>query len=399
MSSTNERGAGAEHALTDADRRRSLIAVIACVSVAALTQGLTWPLLGLILERHGASAAVNGLNATAQSVAVFFVSPLAATIGARLGMARATAVALGLAAGAVLALPLVEPGLAWVPLRFVLGAGTVTLYILSETWINQVCPEAERGRILGIYGTLWAAGFGAGPLIIALVGSESWPPFVVGAALLLLAIPPLALARGTEPRLARERGASSVAVVARAPVAILAMLMFGVVDAAAVSLLVVWGVRVGLDGGTAVGLLSVLLIGAVASQMPAGWLADRMSRGRLMVACVAVMAVAILLVPLAAQGTWALWPLVALWGAAMGATYIISVVLVGERFRGRDLAAANSVRAIAWSAGSVTGPPLAGAAMDAHGPDGMMVVIGGACLAFLAFALLRGAHRSAGTRT
>lgn len=386
MSSGSEAPGPAEPSLSPGERRRSLIAVIACVSVAALTQGLTWPLLGLMLEREGASAAFNGLNATAQSLAVFAVSPFAGAVVARFGMVPTATLALVLEAVLFLAFPLVEPGVLWLPLRFLIGMGSATLYILSETWINQIAPDHARGRVLAIYGTLWAAGFGIGPLIIIVTGSEGWPPFLAGAGLLLLAVPPLAFARRLVPRLAREPGASFAGVVRRAPVAILCMLMFGFVDAAMVSLLAVYAVRIGLDTDAAVALVATLLIGSVVSQLPAGWIADRMDRGRLLLATVATMTVAALVVALAAGSPLLLWPTVFALGAAIGATYLVTIVLVGERFRGRDLAAANAVRASAWSVGSIFGPPAAGAAMETIGAVGLPVTAALACAAFLAYA-------------
>ena len=375
--------------MTRDERRRSLIAVIACVSVAALTQGLSWPLLGLILEREGASATFNGLNATAQSLAVFVVGPFAGALVARYGMVTVATIALGINTLVFLAFPLVEPGLLWLPMRFMIGVGSTALYILSETWINQIAPESSRGRVLAIYGTLWAAGFGFGPLILTLTGTEGWAPFLVGAALLALAIPPLALARGSAPRLGLERGASVLGVIRRAPVAILCMLMFGFADAALVSLLAVYAVRVGLGPDDAVGLVSTLLIGAVVTQLPAGWLADRMDRERLLIWCVGAMTLFALAIGLTGDMELYLWPIVFALGAAIGATYLVGIILVGERFQGRDLAAANAARASVWSVGSLGGPPTAGSAMEAVGASGLPFTVTAACGTFLAFVLMR----------
>ena len=76
--------------------------------------------------------------------------------------------------------------LAWLPLRFLLGAAINPLFVLSEVWIIALAPPEQRGRVMGIYATIISAGFAAGPLSLILVGSQGWPPFAVGIVAFLL---------------------------------------------------------------------------------------------------------------------------------------------------------------------------------------------------------------------
>ena len=50
-------------------------------------------------------------------------------------------------AGLALALFPAMPGIwFWFPLRFVLGAASEALFVLSETWVNQLSEERTRAR-------------------------------------------------------------------------------------------------------------------------------------------------------------------------------------------------------------------------------------------------------------
>ena len=74
-----------ELVLTAAQRTRSITIVVVTVSVVAMTLGLTWPLLSLILESLGVSAMMIGLSSASQTIAVFAVLPLAPWLMARFG--------------------------------------------------------------------------------------------------------------------------------------------------------------------------------------------------------------------------------------------------------------------------------------------------------------------------
>jgi MFS family permease len=154
--------------------RRSLAAAISCAAVAGVASGMTWPVLAIILDRQGNDGTLIALSSASQSVAVFVVLPLAPKLLARWGFVRTTAVGIVGAVAMLLSLPLVPNIWAWVPIRFLLGAGTVLFYTACEIWVNRLAAEESRGRTIGIFGFLWSGGFAAGPLIAAWTGSEGW---------------------------------------------------------------------------------------------------------------------------------------------------------------------------------------------------------------------------------
>jgi MFS family permease len=154
--------------------RRSLAAAISCAAVAGVASGMTWPVLAIILDRQGNDGTLIALSSASQSVAVFVVLPLAPKLLARWGFVRTTAVGIVGAVAMLLSLPLVPNIWAWVPIRFLLGAGTVLFYTACEIWENRLAAEESRGRTIGIFGFLWSGGFAAGPLIAAWTGSEGW---------------------------------------------------------------------------------------------------------------------------------------------------------------------------------------------------------------------------------
>ena len=66
----------AELSLSAVERRRSLTAVITCMTLVGITIGLTFPLLSLILEGRGYSRTVIGLNSAMPAIAMLILSPV-----------------------------------------------------------------------------------------------------------------------------------------------------------------------------------------------------------------------------------------------------------------------------------------------------------------------------------
>ena len=69
------------------------------------------------------------------------------------------------------------------------------------------------------------------------------------------------------------------------------------------------------------------------------------------------------------------WLVIFVWGGAYYAIYTLSLVRLGERFRGAALIAGNAAFAAMWGAGGLVGTPTIGAAMQHWGPIGLSIVI------------------------
>jgi MFS family permease len=368
-------------------RRRGIAAAIGCISIVGLMTGLTWPLLSLILDHEGVDPKLIGLSSATQSASLFVVSPLAPVLITRLGFVRTIYLCIALAVTMLLLLPLFPNVYAWFPIRFLLGGATTTIFIAGETWIVQATAEGKRGRVIGLFGFLWAGSFAAGPLIINATGIEGWPPLLAGAGIVLLASLTLPFAHAGAPKIQRAAAGGIGRLLRMAPATLTAMIMLGALDAVNDSFVPLYGIRNGLATETAVSLLTVLLAGIMLAQFPAGWLADRVEGRRLLIGVTIVIAAGWLLLPAAIGRPWLAWPVALAIGAAGGTLWLVTLMLAGERFAGADLAAANAVRGVLYGVGSFGGPTLAGLALDIWSPHGVVVVMVAIALLFLPVAV------------
>jgi MFS family permease len=354
------------------ERRRSLVAAIASVTVFGLSVGQAGPLLPLLLEARGTDPTLNGLNAAATFAGVMIGPLLAPRLVRRFGTRNALLGCFGLDIGLFLAMKVFDTITAWFLLRAVLGLVGSAIFTTGEAWINQLAGDRGRGSIIGAYAAALSAGFATGPLVLLLTGIEGWPPFLVNAAISAMATLPLFGARGATQGFGRERGTGPLSMFPRAPAILGAVAVFGLYEAALITLMPIWGVRSGLSERMAAGTLTAVYFGSIVFQVLTGWLSDRLPRRTVLQLCGAggfagagVLLAFSLPLPL-------LFSLLFVWGGVASGIYPVALSMAGDRFRDGELVSVNAAMIIAYGLGALVGPPLGGLAMDISNPQGLL---------------------------
>jgi MFS family permease len=383
-------------ALTPQQRRQSLVAVTAAMAVTALIYGLSLPLLGLVMDAHGIDNLWIGLSAAVQSVGIILVAPFLPAHMSRQGPALLMLGAILVSLVAFLLLPVFTSIASWFVLRFVIGLAGGVLWICGDTWVNAVATERIRGRVVAIYGVAVAGGFSLGPLVLSITGTEGFAPFLVSSAIMLLSALPLLPVVRISPSLHGEQAGGLLHYFALARLPMLMGMLYALTEGILLTFLALYGKAQGLTETRTLYLVAVLGIGGMLGQLPIGWLADHMNRLLLASLSILFAAVAAIAIPVAiGLPTWSLILVVAL-GAAMTAIYTIGMVMVGEQFKGADLAAASALYGLMFGVGSILGPLVGGVAMNTFPSYGVPISIALLYVAFLPFpviALLRNRRR------
>ena len=364
---------------------RGLIAVISSVGVVALIYSLVGPLLSVNLERRGISSVVNGALAAMPSIAVLLCGAFIPLVVRRFGAIGSICIGTGLAVLALVLFPLLDALPVWFALRFVMGFSIGLIWIVSETWVNALAPDHARGKIIGIYVTVLSAGSACGPLLIGALGVEGALPFFVSAGILALALVPIpiAAAGGNAPTFHHHEAIPLREAARLAPVPMIASIIHGGTTVVNMTLLPVYGVRMGLSEADAVWLVTALILGGMAAQIPLGHLLDRFKAGRVLIFCGAVQAIGAAVLPFAIDAGPAVWVLLLLWGGFGNGIYTTALTMLGRAFTKEQLPSANTTFTLFWELGAFVGPLLAGAAMWLWNPHGMLVVSVGAGLALV----------------
>ncbi len=383
----------------DPARLRSLIAAIACASLAGAGFGLLMPLVSLNLEAMTGSGAMVGANAASAAlstlIAVPFIPALLAVIPFRIAVAGSCV----LVSAGMVAFPLLPDPYVWLVLRLLVGMAVTVVFVASETWINQLARPESRASLLAVYATALSAGFGSGGVVLAVLGSEGLSPWLAAAALYLCGLIPILGLRGpgltAPPR--GEAGLSHLLAAAKiAPAALLAGLLFGALETGFFTLYPVYGDRLGLSTAAIGGLVVAGALGGICLQIPIGRLADRIGPRTTLAGVALACAVLPLMIGLSGARPLALYPLTFLYVGAAGAFYTVGLALIGRSFPGGAMATANAAFIFAYGLGSLFGPPAAGVAMDAYDPFGLLWSAAGAAALYLAAVTLSSRLRQSG---
>ncbi len=354
-----------------AQPRHTLVPVFAACAAIGLQAGIGMPLVPLALEQQGYDKLTIGLVSACWAIGMLLFGTRIPALAARLGAVPAIVGSVVIGAVLSCAYTVTSGPVAWGILTFLHGVIGGVPWIVSEIWMNVVVDEKRRGRVMGIYGAMVALGMALGPLVLQVVGVYGPVPFLTGAALSLLVAAPLLPYWRTAPRIRVDDSSGFGTVVLLAPLAMFAAFSCGLGEQVAFSFLPVYAVGAGVSAETGSLWLSAFVIGNIVLQWPIGWMADHLDRRLVLAGCSlasAVLVIGLALIPAQWVGTIGV---VMLWGGVSFSIYPVGLALLGQRFRGGDMARANTAFSLLYIVGGLLGRPLTGAAMDAFGEPGL----------------------------
>lgn len=359
--------------------------LIVVVAVAGANQGLTIPLLAVLLENQGVSSVVNGLNATALYIGVVLVSPWLEIPLRRIGYRNTIFWGLVLLTGATLLVPLFSSLTVWFVLRLLMGIGDSTLHYASQMWVTKIAAQKNRGRDLSIYGLSFAIGFGIGPLGLNLLPFGLWVPF--GALLVLYMIAYALLIRikndfPDEIKQSEKKQNKYATVLRYGWLALIPSFLYGYMETSLNGSFPVFALRTGLSVEWVSLILPSFILGSVILQMPLGALSDRVGRKQVMFACALIGSAAFFLFPMAGENVWMMMFLLAVAGAAVGSFYSLGLAYAADILPASMIPTAGIVAGINFGIASIFAPGINGFMMQVWEPWTMFWLMGAQLLAF-----------------
>lgn len=365
------------------------IVVMSSISVVGLSLGFIIPLVSLVLEHRGLDSALIGLMGASPAFGILIFAPLVPLIVRKLGAQYTINLAIGVSGTAVLVMPFIDQFGFWLIMRFLSGAAINVLFVISETWINQIAEEQNRGRLVAIYTTTLPLFIAVGPILINITGTEGALPFLVASLIFYFAILPQIGGGGNAPPIEGSASFHVFTFFKIAPILSAGVLVFAYLDGTGLSILPVYVLRHGFSVAESTTMVSALLIGYLALTIPIGWLADKVERQVLLFLCGCLFLFCAIMLPLTIHIKFMVWPVLFLLGASGSGIYTLAMILIGQRFKGPDLATASAAFSFLFGMGHLVGPLISGVSMRILDPDGFPVTLLLAGLLFLFLIIYR----------
>lgn len=338
----------------------------------AFSFGLGAPLASLWLSEAGYSDGVVGLNT---GIYYFGIAVTAIAVPGLMRRMGRGCPALGfvLSAATVMVFPWGGGLFGWFLVRLLNGIGGAMSLIPLETYVNRHSPEEQRSRNFGIYAVAIAGGWALGNLVgLQMYDGAARAAFVLGGGITLLALPGLWFSLPWPQEPAAERQERTPLPWRRALLGFGSGWSQGFLEGTMVSLLPIYLLFVGLSKDEVAWLTSGIMIGVILFQVPVAWLADRLGRTRVLLACYVVVLVGLLALPFS-SGSPALPLCLFSIGACSGAFYPLGLSLLGEQVRETALARASAWYLALNCVGSLIGPTVTGFVMDSFGKASLPV--------------------------
>jgi len=354
--------------------------------------GLILPIRGGI---EGFSAVSLGLLGTGWAIGYVSGCLTVPRLVARIGHIRAFGVMAAFAAISILCSLLILLPWAWIGLRALAGFCFAGAAMIVESWLSERADRTIQGRVFGVYTMVNLFASTAGQLTLILGDARGFLFFVLPAIFYCLALVPTAVSSSTTPKPLAEVRLDLRALWRNSPVAVFAVAMVGVSNAAFGTLAAVYADRIGLMLAGIALFASLPILAGAAAQIPVGLLSDRFDRRKVLLgtALVAVAAdLAFLLI--APESRVPNLVLAGVFGAAVFAMYPIVVAHANDHAAPGTYIQTSSGLLLVFGLGSIVGPLVAGLGMTYLGVAGLFLTTLVAHLLMIAFILLRIARRA-----
>ncbi len=352
-------------AALEREARRDYWGLSGAIALVGLALGTVLPLSALRLEQAGHSSAVIGSLMALHALGLVLAMPLTALAVRHLGARRTLTVASLGATIVCLAMQDAQAMVALAAALLLLGILLGLAFNLVETWVNDILPDATRGRWLAIHCTIFTLFQLSGPLLLQVLptGHE----YHLSGLLLLMVLPACQVLSHKVLDDEADGGPTHAwwQLLLGAPAVVWGTVLFAMFDALVLGVLPLYARLQGVSHSDALLSASVVLAGDTALEWVIGTLADRFGRLPMQVLCALVLLIGAPLLPLAmGHGAW--WVLLFVIGGAAGGIYVLSLMASGQRFTGRGLLQMTSLLGASWGAASCAGPLLTGVLMQVN---------------------------------
>lgn len=369
------------------------------LALLMIGNGLQGSLLGLRAGLEGFSATTTGLVMSAYYAGFLASSLLTPGLVRSVGHIRVFAAFASIASSMVLLHALYGNPLLWITLRFLTGFALAGLYVVAESWLNDIASNETRGRLLSLYVMNMYACLALGQYTLAFADPAVSAPFIFVSILVSLSLVPISLAARPQPLVEQVDAMSILELYRQSPLGVVACLLVGVAQGAFMGMGAVYGDLIDLSTNQIALLLSLPLIAVVATQLPIGTLSDRFDRRTVIAGVSAVVAACGAMAAFfGPEHLIILTILFTAYGALSVPLYSLAVAHVNDVLPVSKMLAASAGMVFTFGVGSVIGPFVAGTAMQLLAPAAFFA-IGAAIHAGLAvFALYRMRQRPAPPR-
>ena len=363
--------------------------VFAGLLLMMLSGGLQGSLISLRGSLESFSDAALGLIAASYYAGFVAGTWWGPSVVRAVGHVRVFAALASLASASVLVHLLTIHPVSWSLVRALTGLAVAGLYVVVESWLNDLATNETRGRVLGLYAIVTAVGLGGGQVLLVTADPGGIELFLLASILISLALVPIALGARSTPHITEPSPMGLRAVLAAAPLGVVGAAGAGLAHSAIIGLGAVYATGTGHSVEQTAAFMALCILGGVVLQMPLSRISDRRDRRSVIAAAALAAAGVAALIAISGPTGLGLFAAAGLFGALAWPLYSLSIAHTNDWLTREQMIGASATLVLAAGAGSIVGPLLASAAMSLVGPSGLFSTLAVSYLLVGVYALHR----------
>ncbi len=248
--------------------------------------------MGLIMMAHGFQGSLLGVRAVSEEFSLastgfmmsgYFVGYF---IGARtvpniisgVGHIRVFAAFASIASLGILMHSVFVNPLTWFVLRIINGFCMVSIFTITESWLNDRSSNKNRGKVLSIYMIITYASMGIGMFFLNFSKPENFEPFILISVIMSCALIPILLTKRKPPNFKKLKTMSLKELYESSPLGMVSAVIYGTTQSALFTLLAVYAASMNFTIFEISLVTFLLAVSGAISQYPIGNLSDRYDR-------------------------------------------------------------------------------------------------------------------------
>ncbi|MEZ5702572.1 MAG: MFS transporter [Burkholderiaceae bacterium] len=262
----------------------------------------------------------------------------------------------------------------WGLLRLVTGVCMVGLYIVVESWLNALAPNALRGRLFAVYMAVNFVALALGQWLILVGDRLGFVPFAMVSVMFSFALLPITMTEVDEPEPVEAPKLSLRNLYTASPIGMAAAMASGLITGAFYGMSSVFGKSVGFSDAGVASFMAAAILGGAVFQWPVGHYSDSHDRRIvLMWVCFLGAVVTGMGYLMTERSVDWLIPLAVVFGGLIFAIYGLCVAHVNDQIDSSRLVEFTGGLLLIHGIGAAIGPVAAGVVMDIAGPSSLML--------------------------
>ena len=252
-------------------------------AIIMIAFGLQGNLLGVRSVIEDFSLLATGVLMSAYFIGYFIGANIVPNLVARVGHVRVFAAFASMASLSILVHAVVVNPLVWSIARFLTGMSMVSIFIVTESWLNDRANNRSRGKLLSVYMFITFGSIALGALLLNFSSPIKFEPFILISLLLSIALVPILLTKRKAPRFKKISPMKIKELYKISPMGVVVSFCNGLVHSAIFSLTAVYAVKMGFSIFEISLLIFLITIAGAVFQWPVGFISDKMDRRKVIV--------------------------------------------------------------------------------------------------------------------